>query len=230
MYSKSLLMPKRKRIIREKVPLKGVSEKSISLPISRQPIISRLLSRKNTLLITLFLLIVLIWKLKGYLIVATVNGQPISRWELTDKLTRRFGGQTLDDIINERLLLAALRQKGIFIPNQEIDARIKQIEERLKDSLSLAEALKAQGLTTEEFRRQIEIQSSIDKLFDKEATTSSSEIEEYIRKNNQAYKSATDPVSVREEVKAILRQQKISDLFDSWFSQIRKDAKIAKFL
>lgn len=190
---------------------------------------SSLFSIRNIILIGLLILIVLAWKFRGYFIAASVNGQPISRWELTDKLIRRFGKQTLDDIINERLLLAALRQKGIFITADEIGSRVKQVEERLKGSLSLSDALASQGLTSEEFKRQIEIQLSIERLFDKEATVSSAEVEDYIRKNSQAYKNATDPAALKQEVSAILRQQKISDLFDTWFNQIKKNAKVQNF-
>lgn len=164
------------------------------------------------------------------LIVATVNGQPISRWQLTDQLIKRFGDQLLENIINERLILAAIRQKGIFITAQEIEARVKEVEKRLGGKLTLDDALKAQGLSKEDFKRQIEIQLSIDRLFDKEASVSSKEIDEYLTKNSSAYKDATDPGAVNEEVRNVLRQQKIADLFDSWFAEIRKNAKISKFL
>lgn len=191
---------------------------------------SGIFSRKNIIIIVLLILAILIWKFKGSFIVATVNGQPISRFELNNQLVRRFGDQTLDNMINERLILAAVRQKGIFISKEDIDTRVKQIEEKLKGSMSLPEALKAQGLTADEFRRQIEIQISINKLFDKEATVATSEVEEYISKNSQAYKTATDPVALREDIKNMLSQQKVGDLFNEWFTDIRNKANIKKFI
>lgn len=190
----------------------------------------RRISYKNIILIVLFVLIALLWKFRSNFIVAMVNGQPISRWQLDDKLVKRFGDQTLDSIINERLILAAARQKGVFVKSEEIDARSKQIEARLAGKMSLDDALKAQGLTRDDFRQQLEIQISIEKLFDKEATVSSSEIEDYLSKNNQSFKDATDPAQVREEVTNILKQQKVNDLFEKWFADISKNAKITKFL
>jgi len=187
-------------------------------------------SKKTVLLIAVLVIFVLFWKFKNLLIVAMVNGQPISRWQLTDQLTKRFGDQMLDNIINERLILAATRQKGIFITNNEIDTQVKDVEKRLEGKMTLNDALKAQGLSKEDFRRQLEIQLSIDKLFDKEASVSAKEIDDYITQNSSTYKNATDPAAVKTEVRDILRQQKIADLFDAWFAQIRKDAKISKFL
>lgn len=191
---------------------------------------SSLLSRKNLIIIAVLILALLFWKFKGYFIAATVNGQPISRWQLNNQLQKRFGDQVLENIINERLILAATRQKGIFVTSLEIEGRVKQIEERLKGQMDIEQALKAQGLTREDFRRQIEIQLSIDKTFDKEATISSTEIDDYIKKNSQLYKEATDQGAVKEEVKAFIRQQKVNDLFEKWFEDIRKNAKITKFL
>lgn len=199
-------------------------------PISKPRTPRSFWSKKTVILIVILAIFVFFWKFKNLLIVAMVNGQPISRWQLTDQLTKRFGDQMLDNVINERLILAATRQKGIFVTNNEIDAQVKDVEKRLEGKMTLDDALKAQGLSKEDFRRQIEIQLSIDKLFDKEASVSAKEVDDYIAQNSSTYKDATDTAAVKTEVRDILRQQKIADLFDTWFAQIRKDAKISKFL
>lgn len=195
-----------------------------------KPKVTPLFSLKNIILLIILVLIVLVWKFKGYFVAALVNGQPISRWELNDRLAKQFGSQSLDNIINERLLLSAARQKGIFITSDEINSRVKEIEGRLQGKVSLSEALSAQGLTEDAFRKQLEIQLSIEKMFDKEATVSSKDIDDYISSSSQTYKSATDPAAVKEEVKSILKQQKVNELFETWFSDIRKNANIKKYL
>lgn len=185
---------------------------------------------KNILLIGLLIIAVLFWIFKGQFIAVMVNGQPISRWQLNSELEKKFGEQVLEGLINERLILAAAKQKGIFITSNDIDGRIKQIEERLKGSMALDDALKAQGLTRDGLKKQIEIQISIEKLFDKESTVSTQEVEDYLGRNKEAYKNATDEAAVKKEIAGIIRQQKVADSFDKWFTEIRKDAKIQKFL
>jgi len=192
--------------------------------------LSSYLSAKNLVLLILFFLIGFLWKFKGYFIAATVNGQPISRWQLNRELKKRFGEEVLDNIINERLIEAATRQKGIFITDQEIDQEIKQIENQIKGKMSLEEALKIQGLTKEDLRKQVEIRLSINRMFTEEASVSSEEINDYIKKNSALLKNATDGEMLKDEVKEMLRQQKISELFNNWFSEIRKNATIKKFL
>ncbi len=213
-------MPQRK--IKSSEKIEKMSTSMLSAP--------RRLSTKNILLIGVLILLALVWKFKGNFIAAMVNGQPISRMQLNDRLVKKFGDQTLDSIINERLILAAARQKGIFVKSEEIDNKVKQIETRLNGKISLDDALKAQGLTKEDFRKELEIQVSIEKLFEKDATVSSNEIDDYMKKNSQVYKSATDPAAVNMEIKSILGQQKINDLFEKWFADIQKNAKITKFL
>lgn len=191
---------------------------------------NKILSPRNIIITAVLILALLAWRFKGSFIAATVNGQPVSRFELNDLLTRRFGQQTLDNLISERLILAAVRQKGIFITNSEIDGKVKEVEEKLKGKATLDEALAAQGLTMPMFRRQLEIQLSIEKLFDKEATVSSEEIDNYYEKNSSLYKNATDTAAVKDEIKSILKQQKVNDSFEKWFAEIRKNAKINKYL
>ena len=190
----------------------------------------RFLPPKLLIIIGIIILGLLVWRFKGYFIVATVNGQPITRFELNDQLTRRFGEQTLDNIINERLILASARQKGVFATTAEIDSRVKQIEENLKGQTTLSEALAVQGLSESMFRRQIEIQLSIEKLFDKDASVSATEIDQYIKDNAETYKTSTEPAKVKQEVTENLKQQKVGQLFDDWFTQTRQSANIKKYL
>ncbi len=216
-------MPKRKAsIVKKPVISPAVVDSIQSLP--------KRISKKNIILLVLLLVFALLWKFRGNFIAAMVNGQPISRWQLNDQLVKKFGGQVLENIINERLILAAARQKGIFVKSEEIDSRTKEIETRLSGKMSLDDALKAQGLTRDDFKKQLEIQLSIEKMFEKESTISGADIDDYVSKNSQSFKNATNPAEVRREVNSMLRQQKINDLFEKWFAEIQKSAKITKFL
>ncbi len=59
---------------------------------------------------------------------------------------------------------------------------------------------------------------------------SSEEIDDYYDKNSSLYKNATDTAAVKDEIKSILKQQKVNDSFEKWFAEIRKNAKINKYL
>lgn len=218
-------MPKNKRQVQ-----KARKTPEMIMPSENLPTAPKRLSKRNIILIVLLIVVALLWQFKSSFIVAMVNGQPVSRWQLNDQLAKKFGQQTLESIINERLILSAARQKGIFVKSEEIDSRTKEIETRLSGKMSLDDALKAQGLTRDDFKKQLDIQLSIEKLFEKEATISPKDIDDYIASNSQAFKSSTNPAEVRNEVNSMLRQQKINDLFEKWFAEIQKSAKVTKFL
>lgn len=207
------------------MPRKIGSEQSKKIDVLK---IHPLLTLKNIIIVGILLLALLIWRYKNYFIVATINGQPISRWELNDNLMARYGTQALDNIINERLILAGARQKGIFITANEIIDRTNLLQNRLPPNTTLKDALSQQGLNEDMFRRQVEIQLSIEKIFSVESTVSAKEVDDFILKNQSFYKNATNPATLKEEVNETLRQQKISDNFEKWFSEVRKNANIKK--
>ncbi|OGG03591.1 hypothetical protein A2W14_03375 [Candidatus Gottesmanbacteria bacterium RBG_16_37_8] len=188
----------------------------------------KIISLKNLLIIGLLLLVVLFWGARKYFIMATVNGQPVSRFELNSRLNSQFGESVLDQLINERLLLGAARGAGIFITSDEIDKRIKEIEGSLEGKMSLTQALSMQGLTPNTFKRQLELQLSIEKLFVSQATVSAAEIDEYLKNNENLFPEATDPAKLKTEVEGFIKQQKISKLYEEWFNKIKKDAKIIR--
>ena len=212
------------------MPTKKVSAKLTSVKQKnwKEKIKTVLLTPKNLIIIGLIILAVLFWWGRKYFIVAMVNGQPISRFELSSRLKSQFGETVLDQLINERLLLGATRQQGIFITAEEIDQRIKEIEKSLEGKMSLEQALGLQGLTLSNFRRQLELQLSIEKKFAKEATVSGAEIDEYLKNSENQFPDATDPAKLKTEVESFIKQQKISKLYEEWFGKIKQEAKISR--
>ena len=205
-----------------RVALEGKSQKKSW----RNFLPGKIISPKNLLIVGLLLLALLFWAARNYFIVATVNGQPISRFELNSRLNTQFGQAIIDQLINERLLLGAARQQGIFITAEEIEKRIKDIEGSLEGKMSLTQALSLQGLTPNTFKRQLELQLSIEKLFSDKASVSASEIDDYLKNNQNLFPEATDPAKLKTEVEGFIKQQKISKLYEEWFNNIKKDAKI----
>ena len=206
------------------IAVKKTSEKNIKKSFTPRA----LFTKKNLIIGGLIILALLFWFLKDYFIVATVNGQPISRFELNQRLNSQFGPSVIDQLINERLLMGAVRQEGIFVTAQEIDGKVAEIEKSLDGKMSLDEALQSQGMSTSSFKRQLELQLSIEKMFSKDATVSSAEIDEYLKNNKDMFPEATDPAKLKTEVEGFIKQQKISKLYEDWFNKIKEDAKINK--
>lgn len=223
-------MPRKKTSSRtriEKVDTLSVEPQIVESSTTMPP--TRSSWKRNLLIIALVILALLAFKFKNLFVVATVNGSPITRLELEKELNNKYADQTLENMISEQVILSEARKKGISISDADVNTKIKEIEDRLKGQISLEDALKAQGLTKDSFRKQVEIQLIIDKMFDKEAKVSDKEVEEYITQNQESLQTSTDPAKLRADVYNNLRQQKIGEIFDKWFNEAKQKASIVKF-
>jgi parvulin-like peptidyl-prolyl isomerase len=166
---------------------------------------------------------------RGWFMAATVNGAPIPRWELNNRLTQRYGSQLLEAIIGEKLITSEAQKQGVTIPNEEIQARVAEIEKSLNGSMKLEDALKLQGISKGEFESQVRVQLLIDKMLSKEVSVSAQEVDEYLKSNSPTL-TASDPAQRREQAEKEVRSNKISEKFQEWFAELKKNAKINRYL
>lgn len=172
---------------------------------------------------------VLVYRQRLATTAATVNGAVISKTELTSKLLERFGEQTLEALIGERLIEEEAVKKNIIATSDEVNAKIKEIEASLMGSMSLDESLKLQGIARSEFESQIRMQLLVEKLLADQATVSASEVAEYVVQN-KAILTATTPAEQTTEAEKELRNSKMSSLFADWFAALKEKAIIVRTL
>jgi parvulin-like peptidyl-prolyl isomerase len=96
--------------------------------------------------------------------VATVDGVPVARSELERRVREATGGETevepglraglLDQIVEERLLLAEAARRGLEIAATEVDARARALEGAMGRE-AYERKLEAEGLTPEGFRARV---------------------------------------------------------------------------
>lgn len=105
-------------------------------------------------------------------VVATVNGDPITAGELQRERDRAVQDRelapaalqlvrdaALKQLIDRRLVAAYMKQSGFGARPQEVDRQLQRIRTRLeRQSLTLDQYLQRTGLTTDEFRQDIEWQ------------------------------------------------------------------------
>lgn len=193
-------------------------------------------TKKNYLLYILFLLLIalgfILYKNKDLYLSGTYNGKPVFAWELNSRLKQRFGSQVLDELINERIVLEEAAKKNIAVTQDEINKKVSEIEKSLGNKTSFDEALKQQGLTLEEFRNQIKLRLIVDKIVGSDVKVTDKEVEDYITKNEEMLKTlvGTDSAKVKTYTVDALKQQKISGLFEKWFTDLKNKTKIVKYL
>lgn len=166
---------------------------------------------------------------RSMFIAAIVNGQPIFRWDLNSVLATRYGQQTLDGMLTERLIADEAKKTNISISQAEIDARGEEILKSFGSTLSVEEFLKLQGLSKAEFDTQLKLQLTVQKILSKDLVITDTDISNYIA-SNSATLIATEPGAMKEEAKNAILDMHVSEKFQTWIQEIREKASIQRFL
>lgn len=185
-------------------------------------------SKKFYLIILLAGILLLAMYKKDWFIAATVNGAPITNLELQAKLNQQFRTQTLNQLINEKIILQEAIKMGTIPQQSEISAKITELETSVGGKEALDTLLSQQSQTRDTLREQLRVQLAVTKLYEKEATVSASEVEKFLSENKSLLR-ATDSAGQEKEAEETLKQQKLSQIFTQKFQELRTKANIKIF-
>lgn len=191
-------------------------------------IISYRPSKKIYLILAIAGVLLLAVLKKEWFIAATVNGSPINNLEVQIKLNQQFKNQVLTQLINEKLILNEAAKANALPTETEVESKVTEVETRLGGKEVLDSLLTQQNATRETFRNQLKLEVAITKLYEKEATFSAEELQKFIEENKQVLQS-TDSASLEKEATDMLKQQKLSQIFNQKFQELRQKADIKTF-
>lgn len=210
----------------EKVDTQG--KKYTKEEIVRQ--VRTLLASKKTLALLIILLLAgTIFYFKNYFVVAMVDGEPISRLSVIERLEKRSGKTVLDSIITEKLIDNETKRQGISVSEDDIDAEIKTIEASVTaQGATLEDALDQQGMTMEDFRKSITLQKKLEKLLGDKIKVSDEEITKSL--GDQAGIPAGKEEEIRQQVTQQLESEKLNQEAGKYIEELRTNAKIQLFM
>lgn len=165
---------------------------------------------------------------RSWFIAATVNGSPISNFEVISQMNKQFREQTITQLVNEKLILAEARKQGVKVTPSEIEAKLAEIEANVGGAEVLDTLLSQQGQTRDSIKQQMQLQITIEKLYGNEATVSAQEVTAFIEQNKDQLR-ATESAAQMTEAEEIIKQQKLSQIFNEKFTQLKENAKITIF-
>lgn len=167
---------------------------------------------------------------------AIVNGETVSRSDLDRRLEQSYGSDTVQKMIDETLVLQQGAKEKVTVSQGDIDAKKKQIEQQIAPE-KLDDALSSRNLSMSDLERQIRIQIILEKILGAQVSVSDADIQSYFDQNKDTLatehnkKSAELNVDeVRGEITDAVRNQKISEKYQSWIADLRSKATIKTFL
>lgn len=179
------------------------------------------------ILVILGLLLLFIYK-KNWFVAAMVNGTPITNLDLQMCLNKQFRTQTLNQMINEKIILSEAAKNNAIATESEVNKKISEIETSVGGAQSFDALLAQQGQTRDSIRQQIRLQLSIEKLYANQATVSGEEVNKFIEQNKDQLR-ATDSAGQQKEAYDDIRSQKLSQIFSQKFQDLRQKAKTQIF-
>ncbi|PIS09642.1 hypothetical protein COT75_00370 [Candidatus Beckwithbacteria bacterium CG10_big_fil_rev_8_21_14_0_10_34_10] len=201
---------------------------SINIPLGKE--IQNFLKKKKIDVkpALIFLAIALgLYFLSSYLVVALVNGRPVSRFELIKILEAQNGKRTLESLITKKLILQEAKKESFKVTKEDLANEIKIIEDNLAArGQKLDEVLALQGMTRIQLEEEIEIQKIAEGLAGKNTQITEEEIDTYIEENQASIPPEAEPAEIRGTVKSQLQQQKTSEAIQTWLEKIKSEAKI----
>lgn len=188
-----------------------------------------LLSNKKFYLAILIIgLLLLAFYKKSWFVAATINGVPVFNLELQQRLNGQYRQQTLNQMINEKIIVYEAQKRGMGVSGEELNNKIQELEKNLGGAEIFDSLLAQQGQTRESIRGQLRLQLLIEKLYLNEATVSAGEIDSFIVQNKEQLK-ASDSAGQAKEAEEALKQQKLTQIFGEKFQVLRQQANIKIF-
>lgn len=167
--------------------------------------------------------------------IAVVDGQKISKGELDELLIAQYGQQTLDLLITEKIIELESKKNNIVITETEIQENIEELQEQYGGEESLTAALEYSGMTRDDLEKNVELSVKIEKLVGPTISITQEEIGEYFELNKDSFTTDEEGQEVKledneEEIRQILKDQKIQGEFDYWVMEKYDEYNIESFL
>lgn len=182
-------------------------------------------------LLTVILLILLGVYFKNLVVVALVNGQPLTRLQIVGQLEKQGGQKALDDLVTKTLILQEGKKHNILISKADIDAQMKKFEDSVSaQGASFDEALTSQGLTRESLRDNILLNKTIEKLIEKDIKVTDKEVDEYLAQNKDTLPKDASPEALRKQASDSIKNSQQSQKAQELVAKLKKDAHINYFI
>lgn len=229
---KKVSLPVEKNLI-EKAPVKNVSVKETMTHLIPK---DKKISKSGLIVLGIIIVLAILYIFRSSLIVAFVNGQPITRAEFNHDMELSAGKQALNDVVTQKLIFQEANKRHITVSDKDVNAQIKSIQTMLsKQGLKLDQALASKGMTMSDLTNQIKLQKMLEMMLGDKTKVTDKDVEDYIAKNQDSFKDATTgEVTVTADMKNSIRQQlqttKVQQLSQDFVTGLQKNAKINYFV
>jgi foldase protein PrsA len=114
-------------------------------------------------------------------VVATVNGEKITKQMLGDTLFDWDATMTLEEMIDQRIVAQEARKAGVVVSLEEIKAKIEEVKTRIPPGQSFEDALKGIGMTPGHYFARVKFQLQMEGILKKQVEVTDEDLSGYIK-------------------------------------------------
>ncbi|WP_377889730.1 SurA N-terminal domain-containing protein [Alkalihalobacillus sp. R86527] len=160
----------------------------------------------------------------------TMEGKDPSKNETAETIKQ----EVMDNLIGQELLLQKAKEEGFTASDKEVEAELSQVKSQFESEEQLQEALKAQGITLEQYERQLANIVVVDKYVEENVETP--EVTEEEMKafyDEQFTKDADNPPSydeMKDRIKSYLEETKLQKKVQELRNELNEKAEIEEMI
>lgn len=160
--------------------------------------------------------------------IAIVNGVRVTRGEYLDRLEKTYGITTAQNLVQEELVRQGAAKDGVTVTTEDVQNRLNEYYNENGGKDAVLATLKANNVTEEDVRGQIQVGLLLEKTLSKKVTYTDAQLEDFFKQ----YKSViygTEKVKFedkKEDIKQYYVNKEVQNLKDGWLSTLETEAKI----
>lgn len=120
-------------------------------------------------------------------VVASVNGEPISKDELYDVLVKQNGSQALDTIIMKKVVSMEAHKENVQVSEGDVDKEIEEMAEQYGGIEAFSQVMNMYGYDVEGIKEDLKMNLIIEGLMKPRIDISQDEMEEYFELNKENF-------------------------------------------
>ncbi|TCN27768.1 peptidylprolyl isomerase [Mesobacillus foraminis] len=120
-------------------------------------------------------------------VVASVNGDSISKEELYSTLVKQYGASSLSALIDNKIIEQEAEKKDITITDKEITEELQTYIDSYGGEEAFQSALEQSGLTENDVKSDVENYLKIEKLLKPEVKVTEEEMKTYFDENKESF-------------------------------------------
>lgn len=233
-------MPTKKTSVKQTRPVKSkkpdfyLEEEKKTAEVTPASFSEQKSNKKKPKYLFLLVLLIAVITVVGYFfrdkfIIAIVNGKPIFRFEVSQKLFSSFGKETLENIIVEKLIEEEAKKQSVLVSKEDLDKELDKVGKSLGNNMKLEDVLKFQGVSLDDFKKQLIIRLQVNRILEKKTTITPEELDKFL-KDNAKLLVATVEAERKAEAQEKLKEQKINEQVQKWVNDLLAKAKVSRFL